>query len=43
VLGAGAFDDLAANRNVVVTTYKRDGSAVPTTVNVIVPGERAYF
>jgi PPOX class probable F420-dependent enzyme len=39
----GAFDDLATNRNVVVTTYKRDGTAVPTPVNVVVLGEHAYF
>ena len=38
-----AFDDLATKRNVVVTTYKRDGSAVPTTVNVVVSGDHAYF
>jgi len=39
----GAFEDLAAKRNVVVTTYKRDGSTVPTTVNVVVHGDHAYF
>jgi uncharacterized protein len=39
----GAFDDLAKKRNVVVTTYKRDGSAVATPVNVVVIGEHAYF
>jgi PPOX class probable F420-dependent enzyme len=39
----GAFDDLAMKRNVVVTTYKRDRSAVPTPVNVVVHGDHAYF
>jgi PPOX class probable F420-dependent enzyme len=39
----GVFDNLAKQRNVVVTTYKRDGSAVPTAVNVVVEGDHAYF
>jgi uncharacterized protein len=39
----GAFDELAKKRNVVVTTYKRDGSAVATPVNVVVIGDHAYF
>jgi uncharacterized protein len=39
----GAFDDLSKKRNVVVTTYKRDGSAVATAVNVVVLGDHAYF
>jgi PPOX class probable F420-dependent enzyme len=39
----GAFDDLADQRNVVVTTYKRDGTSVPTPVNVVVLGDHAYF
>jgi len=39
----GTFDDLAAKRTVVVTTYKRDGSVVPTAVNVVVSGDHAYF
>jgi uncharacterized protein len=39
----GAFDDLAKQRNVVVTTYKRDGSGVATPVNVVVVGDHAYF
>jgi uncharacterized protein len=39
----GAFDDLAKNRTVVVTTYKRDGAAVATPVNVVVIGNHAYF
>ena len=39
----GAFDDLASKRTVVVTTYKRDGTAVPTPVNVVVENNHAYF
>jgi PPOX class probable F420-dependent enzyme len=39
----GTFDDLAAKRTVVVSTYKRDGSVVPTAVNVVVSGNHAYF
>jgi hypothetical protein len=39
----GTFDDLTTKRNVVVTTYKRDGSSVPTTVSVVVHGDHAYF
>jgi hypothetical protein len=27
----------------VVTTYKRDGTAVATTVNVVASGDHAYF
>ena len=43
LLRVGAFDDLATKRNMVVTTYKRDGSAVPTPANVVVHGDHAYF
>jgi uncharacterized protein len=39
----GAFDQLAKTRNVVATTYKRDGSAVATPVNIVVIGDHAYF
>jgi PPOX class probable F420-dependent enzyme len=39
----GTFDALAPKRTVVVSTYKRDGSAVPTAVNVVVSGDHAYF
>lgn len=39
----GAFDGLASRRTVVVTTYKRDGTAVPTPVNVVVDNDHAYF
>jgi uncharacterized protein len=43
VAQVGAFDELVPQRTVVVTTYKRDGSAVPTAVNVIVSGDHAYI
>jgi uncharacterized protein len=39
----GAFDGLATQRTVVVSTYKRDGTAIPTAVSVIVSGNHAYF
>ncbi len=39
----GDFDNLAQQRNVVVSTYKRDGTAVATAVNVVVMGDHAYF
>jgi PPOX class probable F420-dependent enzyme len=39
----GAFDRLASERTVVVTTYKKDGSPVATPVNVAVLGDHAYF
>ena len=39
----GAFDDLANRRAVVVTTYKRDGTAVPTPVSAVVDNDHAYF
>jgi uncharacterized protein len=42
-VAVGAFDNLIAGRNVVVTTYKRDGTAVPTPVNIVVLGDQAYF
>jgi PPOX class probable F420-dependent enzyme len=37
-----AFEAIARRRNVVLTTYKRDGSAVATKVHVAVDGDRAY-
>jgi len=37
------FSNLVKQRNVVVTTYKRDGTGVPTVVNVVVIGDHAYF
>jgi hypothetical protein len=42
-LRVGAFDDLASRWTVVVTTYRRDGTAVPTPVNVVVENDHAYF
>ncbi len=39
----GPFDHLSRSRTVVVTTNKRDGTSVPTPVNVVVLGEHAYF
>ena len=39
----GDFDSLAKQKNVVVTTYKRDGTEVPTAVNVVVDGDHAYI
>jgi uncharacterized protein len=39
----GAFDGLATQRTVVVSTYKRDGTGIPTAVSVIVSGDYAYF
>lgn len=37
------FDSLTGQKNVVVTTYKRDGTGIPTAVNVVVDGDHAYF
>ncbi|HEY1829609.1 MAG TPA: PPOX class F420-dependent oxidoreductase [Acidimicrobiales bacterium] len=34
---------MARTWTVLLTTYKRDGSAVPTPVNLAVEGDRAYF
>jgi PPOX class probable F420-dependent enzyme len=42
-LPVGPFEDLASKRTVVVTTYRRDGTAVPTPVNVVVENGHAYF
>jgi PPOX class probable F420-dependent enzyme len=39
----GDFDHLARQKTVVVTTYKRDGTGVPTAVHVVVDGDHAYF
>jgi PPOX class probable F420-dependent enzyme len=39
----GAFNGLVRQRTVVVTTHRRDGSPVPTPVNVVVSGDHAYF
>ncbi|MFD2764255.1 PPOX class F420-dependent oxidoreductase [Micromonospora eburnea] len=39
---ASAWAPLARQKTVVLTTLKRDGTAVPTAVSVAVVGERAY-
>jgi PPOX class probable F420-dependent enzyme len=39
----GNFDSLIKQKTAVVTTYKRDGTGVPTAVNVVVVGDDAYF
>jgi hypothetical protein len=43
ITDTGAFDHLAAQRNAVVTTFKRDGAAVPTTVHVVIDGDHTHF
>jgi PPOX class probable F420-dependent enzyme len=40
---AGYFAPLAASRYCSLTTFKRDGTPVATTVNVVVEGDLAYF
>ena len=37
-----AFESFAQRRTALLTTYKRDGTAVPTPVTIAVDGERAY-
>ena len=37
-----AFDPFAQRRTALLTTYKRDGTAVPTAVTIAVDGDRAY-
>src|SRR3954469_7502686 len=37
-----AFDPFARRRTALLTTYKRDGTAVPTPVTIAVDGDRAY-
>lgn len=39
----GAFDGLRDQRTVVVTTFRRDGTGVPTAVHVVVEGDHAYI
>ena len=39
----GDFDSLTRQKTAVVTTYKRDGTEVPTAVNVVVDADHAYF
>jgi PPOX class probable F420-dependent enzyme len=36
------FEVLAQRRTALLTTYKRDGTAVPTPVTIAVDGDRAY-
>ena len=38
----GAFDHLTNQKTVVVTTFRRDGTGVPTPVHIATDGERAY-
>ena len=38
-----AFDTFAQHRTAQLTTYKRDGTAVPTPVTIAVDGDRAYI
>lgn len=37
------FDRLADEPTVVVTTFRKDGTGVPTPVHVVVRGDHAYF
>jgi uncharacterized protein len=37
-----AFDPFAQRRTALLTTYKRDGTAVSTPVTIAVDGDRAY-
>jgi PPOX class probable F420-dependent enzyme len=37
-----AFDPFAQRRTALMTTYKRDGTAVATPVTIAVDGDRAY-
>jgi PPOX class probable F420-dependent enzyme len=37
------FEPLIAQRNVLLTSYKRDGTPVATAVHVAVDGDRAYI
>ncbi len=38
----GAFDQFVNQRTVLLTTYRRDGTAVGTRVNIAVDGDRAF-
>jgi len=40
---SSAFVHLAKQRAVLLTTYRRDGRAVATPVNIAVDGDHAYF
>jgi uncharacterized protein len=37
------LDSLRNQQSVVLTTFKRDGTGVPTKVSLAVDGDRAYF
>src|SRR5689334_5062848 len=37
------FDQFTRRRTALLTTYKRDGTAVPTPVTIAVDGDRAYI
>jgi uncharacterized protein len=37
-----AFDTFTKRRTALLTTYKRDGTAVATPVTIVVDGDRAY-
>jgi PPOX class probable F420-dependent enzyme len=38
-----AFDSLAGRKTVLLTTYRRDGTAVGTPVNIAVEGDHAFI
>lgn len=38
-----ALDDMASTGTILLTTYRRDGTPVPTPVSVAVDGDRAFF
>jgi len=38
----GAFNSFVHERTVLLTTYRRDGTAVGTPVNIVVDGDRAF-
>lgn len=38
-----AFDRLADQKTVLVTTFRRDGTGVPTPMHIAVQGDRAYL
>lgn len=38
-----ALDRFVKQKTVLLTTYRRDGSAVATPVNIVVSGAHAYF
>jgi PPOX class probable F420-dependent enzyme len=38
----GAFNPFVQQKTVLLTTYRRDGTAVGTPVNIVVDGDRAF-